>query len=249
VIERRRHLFACAAALSLLLFLAAVSLPAGAATTAASVSGKQLPKELAGLVETNGVVGLGSGFTASRLGTGSYELLFPAGARSGGSSPHPVVVTAAASGDVGAAVTSDTKMANGSSVVTIKTVDYAGNPVDTAFFFDAGPSKEKTTPSGRVVTGVVTTTGKVSSGTGFSIVHSGVGQYTITFPAKTFNGTAWLPAFVATSSTVGVRCVVYSDATSADGSATIVVWTFNTSVPGTPTDTGFSFTASQGQAP
>lgn len=100
----------------------------------------------------------------------------------------------------------------------------------------------------RSISGLVESDGSAGSGSGFTTQHLGTGSYAITFPAGTWNGTTWpLPVVATATGNEDVHCVIYADTANSDGSAQIIVHTYDSA--GKAQDSGFSFQATQGANP
>jgi hypothetical protein len=199
------------------------------------------PTPQAGLVEADGTVGSGSGFTAVHVATGEYQVRFPAGTWDGTTTTLPVQVSAASTADVSVGVESANVAADGSAVISVVTFDAASHPVDSAYFFIV-LAEPQHLPSVKSIGGLVEASGAVGSGSGFTAARLAAGAYQVHFPAGTWDSTTTtLPAVAAAAS--DANCVIYADTHQTDGSASIVVTTFDTL--GQPTDTTFSFNVAQ----
>jgi hypothetical protein len=91
---------------------------------------------LGGLINGDGTISQGSGFTVQRYSTGEYQVSFPAGTLSNGNCP-PIVVVTAFSGVAHAVISGRGCSGLGAGSFTAKLLDSGGVPQDAAFLFIA----------------------------------------------------------------------------------------------------------------
>jgi hypothetical protein len=110
-----------------------------------------------------------------------------------------------------------------------------------------GPWTWAAGPGVKTIAGIISATGTVDNGSGFTASQTGTGAYTITFPAGTWNGTT---APVMTITPFGINGgvvdpVVLSLGYTANGSATFNIILSNTTPGETNQNNAFMFIAAQ----
>jgi hypothetical protein len=128
---------------SIVLAAALVLLGSGAAFAAApqgyqSAQPDAKAKTKGGIVNTNGSIGYGSGFSVSHLGTGSYQIVFPNGTFK--TCPVIALTGAGGNGDVPVMNLSNYGCSNGGLTIVVGIVSRTnGSLQDNAFHFVATP--------------------------------------------------------------------------------------------------------------
>ncbi len=91
---------------------------------------------LGGVINGNGTIVQGTGFTISKLGTGDYQITFPDGTLSSANCPPIVAVIAVTAGtDRNAIITNRSCSSSGGGSFDTKLLDAAGDAQDTPFIF------------------------------------------------------------------------------------------------------------------
>jgi hypothetical protein len=113
----------------------APALAASLAVAALPASASGLPNYSSGLIDQNGVVDVGTGFTVQHTGTGTYVITYPSGTFT--SFPIVTVTPFGVNGHVVTAIVAAESGSGGGASITITLTDKVGKEklVDNAFGF------------------------------------------------------------------------------------------------------------------
>jgi hypothetical protein len=121
-----------------LALIATLMLAGSGLASAASFQPDAKAKAFGGFINANGTISYGTGYSSTRLGTGSYKIVFPSGTFK--TCPIISLTTAGGNGDVPIANLSSYSCSNGGATLVVGIVGRTnGNLQDNSFQVSATP--------------------------------------------------------------------------------------------------------------
>lgn len=201
-------------------------------------------KIVSGIIDGNtGAILAGSGFTVAKTGTGTFAITFPTGTFAA----VPSVTAMAVDPSNGVAV----KATGTPTLTSVTLVAFTTTPITgvatTAIAFSAADTSGPVSAAsggGKVVTGVVSNTGAVLAGSGFTAVRNALGTFTVTY-ASPF---AAIPAVAVAPTAPGGHPMGYEIASPLSASSFQAIF-YDTTTGVTVDPASFTFQALDTSAP